>query len=168
MAGKYKANHTEFEAYVAPSHGGNGTNGRADGYDPRRIADPRQALVTPGLVPINPASYRDERDARMQGAAAPLTEFPDENLGAVRSNIRSYTRGIHMGERLNPSMYLWPEEFGPDTGIKMEKKGLQWTAADEAVPSGIAPGPNSIPGEGINEIDPSRQPFLTGLLPTWR
>lgn len=35
----------------------------------------------------------------------------------ARVNQRSYQRGVHLGERIDPGDYLWPEEVDPLAGI---------------------------------------------------
>lgn len=128
--------------------------------------DPRAAQVTPGYVGPQ-ISYRDERDARLQGVGL-VNGYADEAIdGAVRTTVRSYTRGVHVGERLNPSAYMWPDEFRPTTALELESKGLKWAPADTTPATGIAPGANAVPGEGLVEIDPSRQAILAKLLPNW-
>lgn len=145
-----KASHKEFENYNAPY-------------------DPRQAQVTPGLVPWRP-SFRDEQDAKMQGyGLTGQTTMADEALGAVRSSVASYSRGVHVGERLNPAAYLWPTEFNLDTGLDLEARGKTWSPPG-LVPSAMSDlaGPNQIPGPTVNTINPERQSLLSPLLPSWR
>lgn len=35
----------------------------------------------------------------------------------ARVNQRSYQRGVHLGERIDPGDYLWPEEMNPLDGV---------------------------------------------------
>jgi hypothetical protein len=51
----------------------------------------------------------------------------DRLLGALkgRVNERSYQRGVHKGERIDPGDYFWPEQFNLDTGLKNESRS-QW------------------------------------------
>lgn len=75
--------------------------------------------------------FRDPLDARrsMQGARVPAAEYPSGYLGAMQSRRedrildklkrdlkqRSYQRGVHVGERADPSAYFWPPELDPYT-----------------------------------------------------
>ena len=83
---------------------------------------------------------RDAMDARRLGAGrTPEAEYPDGYLGTIQSRRedrlltdlkkrlgdRSYQRGVHKGERIDPSDYLWPAEFTPDRGLAMQARGLR-------------------------------------------
>lgn len=77
--------------------------------------------------------FRSPMDARlaMQGQRIPQAEYPDGYLGTIQSrredrllnslknrlNQRSYQRGVHKGERVDPADYLWPPELDPMSGI---------------------------------------------------
>jgi hypothetical protein len=64
----------------------------------------------------------------------PNAEYPSGYLGTITSrrsdrvldslkarvNQRSYQRGVHLGERIDPGDYLWPEEYNPLDGIARE------------------------------------------------
>ena len=96
-----------------------------------------------GGVPV----ARTELDfLRMGVGREPSAEYPDGYLGTIRSrrddkgkpygtseevldslktrvNQRSYQRGVHRGERIDPSDYYYPEALKPDRGIKRQMKG---------------------------------------------
>lgn len=130
--------------------------------------DPNQAIVTPGFVPYQP-SFRDEQEARLQGyGLTGSTTIPDDTLGAVRSNVAQYSRGVHVGERLNTSAYLWPDEFNPNTGLKLEAQGKTWSPPGATPYANPLGGPDQVPGGAVNEINPERQSLLAPLLPSWR
>ena len=73
--------------------------------------------------------YRDNLDAARArtGVRVPSAEYPDGYLGTIQSrredrlldalknrlNQRSYQRGVHKGERVDPADYLWPPELDP-------------------------------------------------------
>ena len=38
----------------------------------------------------------------------------------ARVNQRSYQRGVHLGERIDPGDYLWPEGVSPLDGIERQ------------------------------------------------
>jgi hypothetical protein len=140
--------------------------------------------------------YRDILDARRSVAAArtPEAEYPDGYLGNVNSRRedrllkgiqsrltqRSYQRGIHKGERIDPSDYFWSDDFNPQTGLDLEAAGMKFApigTPEEQInymgknhmlnPSqlgalardvGIDPGP----------VDPVRTAKASRLLPSWR
>lgn len=41
-----------------------------------------------------------------------------------RVGQRSYQRGVHRGERIDPSDYYYPAGFEPDRGIKRQMRGV--------------------------------------------
>lgn len=133
--------------------------------------------------------FRDPLDARraMQGQRVPTAEYPDGYLGTINSrredrllnalkgklNQRSYQRGVHKGERIDPGDYMWPPEFGPMTGIERQATtGLRaaplMTVAEQldtygsgAVPRGAASLMNAPP----NAMAPTD---LRQFSPTWK
>lgn len=98
-----------------------------------------------GGVPV----ARSELDtSRMGVGRQPSAEYPDGYLGTIRSRRddrgrpsstsdtvldgmknrvgqRSYQRGVHRGERIDPSDYYYPEGFEADRGIKRQMRGVQ-------------------------------------------
>lgn len=87
---------------------------------------------------------RDLLDARrmMDTGRVPSAEYPDGYLGTIssrredrlmtrinsRQTQRSYQRGVHKGERIDPADYFWPDDFNPSTGLEYEARGERWTA----------------------------------------
>jgi hypothetical protein len=80
---------------------------------------------------------RGELDAiRIGTGRVPSAEYPDGYLGTIRSRRddrlldsiknrvgqKSYQRGVHKGERIEPSMYFWPSSFNDQMGIKREAR----------------------------------------------
>lgn len=78
---------------------------------------------------------RGELDAiRIGTGRVPSAEYPDGYLGTIRSRRddrlldsiksrvgeKSYQRGVHKGERIEPSMYFWPSEFNDKMGLKRQ------------------------------------------------
>lgn len=77
--------------------------------------------------------FRDPLDAARSGMSAfvPSEEYPSGYLGTIQSrredrflqnlqgqvNDRQYSRGVHKGERLDPSDYFWPSEMKPEAGL---------------------------------------------------
>jgi hypothetical protein len=154
----------------------------AGGYDPQ--GGETQPVLGPSPM------FRDEKDRRLAAfGATPDTQYPDGYLGVQssnrrqdkllnavkRQNHRSYSRGVHKGERVNPGDYLWPEEFNLTTGLEMQSQGLKFA------PPGAEPirltndgkaGPRGIP-RGLDrpqqeQIDMQRRSMLKRLAPGWR
>ena len=83
---------------------------------------------------------RGDLDAiRIGTGRVPSAEYPDGYLGTIRSRRddrlldsiknrvgqKSYQRGVHKGERIEPSMYFWSPEFNDQMGIKRQMKAKQ-------------------------------------------
>lgn len=152
------------------------------GYDP--YGGETQPLLGP--TPM----FRDAKDRQLAAfGASPDTQHPDGYLGTMssnrrqdklldsvkRQNHRSYSRGVHKGERINPGDYVWPDEMNLFTGLVYQSQGLKFA------PPGAAPvtltndgkaGPRGIP-RGLDrpqqeQIDMQRRSMLKRLVPTWR
>jgi hypothetical protein len=79
----------------------------------------------------------------MLGQRAPSAEYPDGYLGTIidrrqdkllkevqnRLTSRSYQRGVHKGERVDPRDYRWNGDVDPQAGLRAEARGEKWTAA---------------------------------------
>ena len=162
-------------------------------YDPN--SSPQTA---PALGPA--PSFRDGKDRLLsRWGQSPDTQHPDGYLGTQagntrrsdkllqginRQNHRSYSRGVHKGERVNPGDYVWPDELNLDTGLlaqsQYKKIGHQQWAPKQGVP-GAEPvrltndgkaGPRGVP-RGLDRvemepIDPQRRALLKNLAPRWR
>lgn len=89
------------------------------------------------------AGFRDILDARRampEYAKTPNAQYPDGYLGSiidrrsdklmqtVRNNVRSYTRGVHKGSRIERQDYFWTKDFNDRTGLEMQAQGKKWTA----------------------------------------
>ena len=121
--------------------------------------------------------------------ASPDVQYPDGYLGTMssnrrqdkltdavmRTNTRSYSRGVHKGERINAGDYIWPKEFNLMTGLEMESQGLKF-APPGAEPVRITNdgkmGPRGI-SRGLQrpdqpQIDAQRRGLLKTLAPSWR
>ena len=83
------------------------------------------------------AVARGDLDAMRIGTGrVPHAEYPDGYLGTIRSrrddrlldsiknrvNQKAYQRGVHKGERIEPSAYYWSLDFNDQTGIKRQMK----------------------------------------------
>jgi hypothetical protein len=135
-------------------------------------------------------AFRGPKDQRLAAfGASPDVQHPDGYLGTMdanrrqdklmsavgRSNNRSYSRGVHKGERINPGDYLWPEEFNPMTGIQRQATGqtryapvgaepVRLTNDGKAGPRGI---PRNLDRPQQELIDLQRQSMLKSLVPKW-
>lgn len=145
-----------------------------------------------------PIRFKDPLDARRSAISAgrvPYAEYPDGYLGTIRSRRedrlmtsvkgrltqRSYQRGVHKGERIDQSDYMWPPEFHPEIGLEYEARGEKWTARGnpvEVLVNDGKPGAQDMkrlrcqygvgePGPVIVQ-DPNRQKRMSKLLPSWR
>jgi hypothetical protein len=141
---------------------------------------------------------RGELDAiRIGTGRVPAAEYPDGYLGTIRSrrddrildsvksrlNQKAYQRGVHKGERIEPSQYFWPAEFNDNMGLQRQAKAKQvnvngvWvyqiprngpqtylTPAPHLVNDGKSNMRSDAPGT-INQI---RANALNYLKPVWR
>lgn len=77
--------------------------------------------------------FRDSLDARRSMYnQTPEAMYPDGYLGTInsrrgdrlldslkdRQNQRSYVRGVHKGERIDPGDYYFPRQLQPDAGLR--------------------------------------------------
>jgi hypothetical protein len=141
---------------------------------------------------------RDLLDATRIGVGrVPSAEYPDGYLGTIRSrrddrlldsvksrvNQKAYQRGVHKGERIEPSMYFWPQEFNPDMGIMRQMQAvpdasrgaLVYRAARFAPQTQLTPAPHlvndgksNLVSDAPGQIDVRRQSMMTYLKPAWR
>lgn len=80
---------------------------------------------------------RSDLDAiRIGTGRVPSAEYPDGYLGTIRSrrddrlldsiknrvNQKAYQRGVHKGERIEPSAYFWDRGFNNEMGIKRQMR----------------------------------------------
>lgn len=144
--------------------------------------------------------YRSILDARrsMGGEArTPSADWPDGYLGTITSrgedkllkkvknrlNQRSYQRGVHKGERIDPSDYAWRDGVDPQAALENEATGLRWAPRGNPVER-LAHGGNSdvltpqemakiAPQYGLeykpnkDVINPSRSERMSRYLPSW-
>lgn len=122
----------------------------------------------------------DER--RSMYRRTPEAEYPDGYLGTIqsrradrlldalkaRTNERNYQRGVHKGERIDPSDYIWPEEFQPDNGLRAEAAGVKQAPIGLTVSIDMAE--SVLPAMGARlqaTLNPVRQAQLRRLAPSW-
>lgn len=142
------------------------------------------SAVAYGPTPV----FRNAKDAQLSGyRSQPDTTYPDGYLGTMsanrrqdkilgtlsRMNARQYSRGVHKGERINQSDYLWPQEFNLFSALEAEQKGMRFAPAG-AVPVQLTndgkAGPRGIyrDQETNQPLDPARRAQLKSLAPRWR
>jgi hypothetical protein len=137
-----------------------------------------------GSMPNTPwvRSVMDAR--RMMVNRTPNADYPNGYLGTITSrredrlfdslkarvNQRSYQRGVHLGERIDPGDYLFPENMGPLAGIERQATtgeryapALQFFQPTPTVEGQLAPrGATS-----ILTMDQHRSAQLAQLRPTY-
>lgn len=139
---------------------------------------------------------RSDLDAvRIGTGRVPSAEYPDGYLGTIRSrrddrlldSIKSkvgqkaYQRGVHKGERIEPSMYFWTQEFNADSGIKRQMRAkFDPTAGVYRVPrdaprTHLTPAPHLVNDGKANTrsdspgtINARRADMLSYLKPVWK
>jgi hypothetical protein len=141
---------------------------------------------------------RGELDAvRIGTGRVPSAEYPDGYLGTIRSrrddrlldsiksrlNQKAYQRGVHKGERIEPSMYYWPAEFNDQQGLKRQSKARQvnvngvlvYQIPRSAPQTYLTPAPHLVNDGKANTmadqpgiINVQRANALNYLKPVWR
>ena len=150
-----------------------------------------------GGVPV----ARSELDyLRMGVGREPSAEYPDGYLGTIRSRRddrglangtsdrvldkmkqrvgqRSYQRGVHRGERIDPSDYYYPSGLDRDRGIKRQMAAAR---RGDLVPrnapvSKLAPAPHLVNDGKANtkhnapyEVNQRRVDQISRLKPAWK
>lgn len=92
---------------------------------------------TVGAGSAMPVARSELEATRLGTGRVPQAEYPDGYLGSIRSrrddrlldssknrvNQRSYQRGVHKGERIDPADYRNPPELQPDRGLRRQMRG---------------------------------------------
>lgn len=141
---------------------------------------------------------RSDLDAiRIGTGRVPQAEYPDGYLGTIRSrrddrlldsiksrvNQKAYQRGVHKGERIEPSAYYWDMQFSDQSGIKRQMRAKQvtqngvttwriprYTAATTLVPAPhlVNDGKSNIVSDSPAQLNVQRANQLNYLRPTAR
>jgi hypothetical protein len=132
--------------------------------------------------------FRDSLDARRSMYnQTPEAMYPDGYLGTIntrrqdrlldslkdRANQRSYQRGVHKGERIDPSDYYFPQALQPTDGITRQMQAVEYDtvmlSARNAPRYELLPQ-YSIKEETMMEAGPGigRTTQLRKLAPPWR
>ena len=119
---------------------------------------------------------RGELDAiRIGTGRVPSAEYPDGYLGTIRSRRddrlldsiknrvgqKSYQRGVHKGERVEPSAYYWPQEFNDQMGIKRQSKAKfdpergMWVMPKYGIDMRLTPAPHLVNDGKTNMVSDS-------------
>lgn len=159
----------------SPVQGGGAGGGSSTMGSMRRLA--------PGEVPE--PFFRDDLDTqRSMYRRVPSAEYPDGYLGTIRTrrddrllkdvqrrvNQRSYQRGVHKGERIDPQDYFWPPEFTPTTGLEIQATGMRYAPSGTLLERAAMTERQMIPrgSQSLIEVSPDRVEQLRHLAPTWR
>jgi hypothetical protein len=139
---------------------------------------------------------RGELDAvRIGTGRVPSAEYPDGYLGTIRSRRddrlldsiksrvgqKSYQRGVHKGERIEPSMYFWPSDFNDQSSLKRQMKAKYDPAAGvyripKAAPEQrlipaphlVNDGKSNMVSDSPGSINVQRANAMAYLKPVWR
>ena len=164
------------------------------------IGQPGSPVQQGGSGRTDLVGYRSILDARRSmspGVRIPSAEYPDGYLGTITSrsedklldkvksrlNQRPYQRGVHKGERIQPSDYAWRDGIDPQAGLENEATGARWAprgnpverlahmgTSDALTPQemakiapqyGLAYRPNK------DSINPARSARMSRYLPSW-
>lgn len=159
----------------SPVQGGGGGGGSSTMGSLRRVA--------PGEVPE--PFFRDDLDMqRSMFRRVPSAEYPDGYLGTIRTrrddrllrdvqrrvNQRSYQRGVHKGERIDPQDYFWLPEFNPQSGLVAQSMGMRQAPMATLEERYAMTERQMIPrgSQSLIEVSPERQEQLRRLAPDWR
>lgn len=131
----------------------------------------------------NPFFHDDLDRIRTQWRSTPEATYPDGYLGTIntrrqdrlldglkqRTAAKPYTRGVHKGERRDPTDYLWPPEMNLFTALEAQAAGTKY------VPPGLGLEVGErLVNDGKNpdnwrkqDDDPDRAAQLRKLAPPW-
>jgi hypothetical protein len=145
------------------------------------------------------AGYRNMLDmtrSAVNPSRMPQAEYPDGYLGSVNSRRgdrllkdvqsrltqRSYQRGVHKGERIDPVDYRWRDGVSPTAGLEAQARGERFTQAGTPEEQINHMGKNHLlpPAEYAKVVErvglpnpdrgmtPMRQAAVARLRPTWK
>ena len=160
------------------------------------VPQPGSPVSGGGGTPLS--GFHSLLDARrsVSTGKVPYAEYPDGYLGNVNSRRedrllnhvqsrltqRSYQRGVHKGERIDPQDYFWNDAVNPQIALEYEAQGLKWTqqgatATDQInhmgrnhllSPQEVANVANGVGVKDNRQIDPIQRQKMARLLPSWR
>lgn len=142
-----------------------------------------------------PIARSDLDSIRIGTGRVPSAEYPDGYLGTIRSrrddrlldsiknrvNQKAYQRGVHKGERIEPSMYYWTQDFSDQSGLKRQMKAKydaqsgtfripRSTPLSTLVPAPhlVNDGKTNMRSDSPANLDVRRADMLSYLKPAWR
>lgn len=133
---------------------------------------------------------------RIGTGRVPHAEYPDGYLGTIRSrrddrlldsiknrvNQKAYQRGVHKGERIEPSAYYWSIDFNDQSSLKRQMKaklvnmnGVNIYMVPKGAPEmQLIPAPHlvndgksNLRSDGPGEFDVNRANRMNYLKPRW-
>lgn len=135
---------------------------------------------------------------RLGVGRVPSAEYPDGYLGtlvtrrrddklldSIKNNVnkKAYQRGVHKGERIEPSAYYWPEDLQPTRGLsrqlrakKTNQDGVAVFFAERNAPAAeLTPAPHLVNDGKSNlradepgQLYAKRSDRFASLRPAWR
>jgi hypothetical protein len=151
-----------------------------------------------------PVARGDLDFLRLGVGRVPSAEYPDGYLGTIRSRRddrgrpsstsdtvlnsmkqrlgqRGYQRGVHRGERIDPSDYFYPSQLDPQRGLKRQMKaehdGNVWMSPRYVENQMLVPAPHlpndgkagpSVRSDSPYSMDAKRVSQLSNMRPAWR
>ena len=134
---------------------------------------------------------------RLGVGRVPSAEYPDGYLGtlvtrrrddrlldSLKNNLnkKAYQRGVHKGERIEPSGYYWPTELQPSRGITRQMKSklassdgvVVYLSQRNAPEMELTPAPHLVNDGKANlradepgQLNPKRASQLANMRPAW-
>jgi hypothetical protein len=135
---------------------------------------------------------------RLGVGRVPSAEYPDGYLGtmvtrrrddrlldSIKNNVnkKAYQRGVHKGERIEPSGYYWPSELQPTRGISRQMKSkidssegvVVYLSQRNSPAMELTPHPHLVNDGKANlradepgQLNPKRASQLANMRPAWR
>lgn len=135
---------------------------------------------------------------RLGVGRVPSAEYPDGYLGtlvtrrrddklldSIKNNVnkKAYQRGVHRGERVEPSAYYWPEELQPTRGLSRQLRAKKTNQYGVAVflsernspeveltpaPHLVNDGKANLRADQPGQLNPKRASQLLNMRPRWR
>jgi hypothetical protein len=151
-----------------------------------------------------PVAHSELDFLRLGVGRVPSAEYPDGYLGTIRSRRddrgrpsstsdtvlnsmklrlgqRGYQRGVHRGERIDPSDYYYPTELDPARGVKRQMKakyeGNTYMVPRHVENQKLVPAPHlpndgkagpSVRSDSPYNINEKRASQLRNMRPSWR
>ena len=169
---------------------------------PLNIGQPGSVVRANGGGGHQVVGYRGVLDARRSvgdpNNRVPSAAYPDGYLGTIQSrredrllkNVqsrltqRSYQRGVHKGERVDPQDYRWTADVNPQAGLAAEAEGVRWAPTgspterlahmgkvntlNPSETAALAQQTGVDPNNQTQLVNAQRKMAMRGLLPSWK